>query len=247
MPMQPRFIPQGAIGQLVPSSNRTVERTVEALLAGYPDWGACYARIPFHPDGTGQPAQGYDLPPIRAAVELLRDAGVAAISWNGTKGCWDGFQVDRDLGAAMSAVAGCPVVSVALDTLTVLERLGARRIGLVAPGSLAQAELSARQFGTQGVEVKAMRAFGVATNHDSAALGASRIAEAARAVAPGVDAVLLWSTNLPGLPVVASLEAELGIPVVDSAAVGVWGCLAALGLPGWPAAAVGGRMFGVLG
>ena len=100
MPVQPRFIPQGAIGQLVPSSNRTVERTVEALLAGYPDWGACYARIPFHPDGTGQPAQGYDLPPIQAAVELLRDAGVAAISWNGTKGCWDGFQVDRDLGAA---------------------------------------------------------------------------------------------------------------------------------------------------
>ncbi|MDN3565149.1 aspartate/glutamate racemase family protein [Paeniroseomonas aquatica] len=240
------FMPPRAIGQLVPSSNRTVERTVEALLGGYPDWGACYARIPFHPDGSGQPAHGYDLPPIRAAVALLRDAGVAAISWNGTKGCSDGFQVDRDLGAAMGAVAGCPVVSVALDTLTILGRLGARRIGLVAPGSLPQAELSARQFGAQGVAVAAMRAFGVAGNPDTAALPPERIAAAARAVAPGVDAVLLWSTNLPGLPVVAALEAELGIPVVDSAAVGVWGCLAALGLPGGPAAALGGRMFGLL-
>ena len=240
------LVPPRAIGQLVPSSNRTVERTVERLLAGFPDWGACYARIPFHPDGSGQPAQGYDLPPIRAAVELLRDAGVAAISWNGTKGCWDGFQVDRDLGAAMSAVAGCPVVSVSLDTLTILGRLGAKRIGLVAPGSQDQAALSARQFGAQGFEVRAMRAFGVASNPETAALASSRIAEAARAVAPGVDAVLLWSTNLPGLPVVAALEAELGIPVVDSASVGVWGCLAALGLPGWPAAAVGGRIFGLL-
>ncbi|MDB5373596.1 MAG: Asp/Glu/hydantoin racemase, partial [Belnapia sp.] len=130
------FMPPRAIGQLVPSSNRTVERTVEALLAGFPDWGACYARIPFRPDGTGQPAHGYDLPPIRAAVELLRDSGVEAISWNGTKGCWDGFQVDRDLAAELAPLAGCPVVSVSLDTLTILGRLGARRIGLVAPGTM---------------------------------------------------------------------------------------------------------------
>ncbi len=50
------------------------------------------------------------------------------------------------------------------------------------------------------------------------------IAELAREV--GAGAVLIWSTNLPGL----ALEAELGLPVPDSASIGVRACLDALGV-----------------
>jgi maleate isomerase len=60
------------------------------------------------------------------------------------------------------------------------------------------------------------------------------------------DAILTWSTNLPGWQVMATLEAELGLPAVDSAAAGVWGGLLALGLD--PAPALGfGRIFGCRG
>ena len=38
-------------------------------------------------------------------------------------------------------------------------------------------------------------------------------------------------TNLFGLPAMAPLEAELGVPVIDSAAAGVWGALRAVGAP----------------
>ena len=59
------------------------------------------------------------------------------------------------------------------------------------------------------------------------------------------DAVLIWGTNMPGLPVVAALEAETGVAVIDSCSVGIWGCLAALGLPGASLTAHG-RIFGLL-
>jgi maleate isomerase len=40
-----------------------------------------------------------------------------------------------------------------------------------------------------------------------------------------VEAALIWSTNLAGWSVAPALTAELGLPVLDSAAVGVEGCL----------------------
>jgi maleate isomerase len=72
----------------------------------------------------------------------------------------------------------------------------------------------------------------------------SRIAVLARDLARDAkpDAILLWSTNLPGWETMAPLEAELGIPVLDSAAVGVWACLDAMGIDMAPAAKLG-RIF----
>ena len=46
------------------------------------------------------------------------------------------------------------------------------------------------------------------------------------------------------IPAVAPLEAELGIPVLDAAAVGAWACLAAIGADLAPAARLG-RLFTV--
>jgi maleate isomerase len=63
------------------------------------------------------------------------------------------------------------------------------------------------------------------------------------AAASRPDAILIWSTNLPGLEAMAPLEAELGIPVIDSAAAGVWGALDALGVDMAPARPFG-RLFG---
>ena len=60
------------------------------------------------------------------------------------------------------------------------------------------------------------------------------------------DAILLWSTNLKGWDVMAPLEAELGIPVLDSASVGVWACLDAIGIDPAPAAKLG-RIFTLRG
>jgi maleate isomerase len=246
MPMP--AMPARVLGQLVPSSNRTVERTTEYLLRRTPDLGACYARIPYRPDGGGQPEGGYDVAACRTAAALLADAGVAAISWNGTKGALDGFEVDRALAAELGPLAGCPIVSVSLDVLAILGRLGAKRIGLISQGQPGRTAIIGGRFADQGVPAVAQRSLGLASNLEAAEVTPATLSEAVRGCAAdaALDAVLIWGTNMPGLPVVAPLEAELGIAVIDSCSIGLWGCLATLGLPGTPWADEG-RIFGLLG
>lgn len=235
------------IGQLVPSSNRTVERTTEALLRDYPGLASCYSRIAYRPDGSGQPEGGYDEPAVLAAAEMLAHAEVEAICWNGTKGAIDGFQIDRDLCGRMTARLGVPVTSVSLDILEILRRLGATKIALVSQGMASRAQRIAERFSEQGFPAVAARDLGITSNLEGAKVSPGTLSEAVRGcvteAAP--DAVLIWGTNMPGLPVVSALEAELGVTVIDSCSVGIWGCLAALGLPGTPLAAHG-RIFGLL-
>lgn len=235
------------VGQLVPSSNRTVERTTEALLRDYPGLASCYSRIAYRPDGSGQPQGGYDEPAVLAAAEMLTDAEVEAICWNGTKGAIDGFQVDRDLCARAADRFGIPVTSVSLDVLEILRRLGAKKIALVSQGAVPRAWRIGDRFGEQGFPVVAVRGLGVASNLDAARMTPATLREAVRGciadAAP--DAVLIWGTNMPGLPVVGVIEAETGTTVIDSCSVGIWGCLAALGLPGASLAAHG-RIFSLL-
>lgn len=235
------------VGQLVPSSNRTVERTTEVLLRGYPGVASCYSRIAYRPDGSGQPEDGYDVPGVLAAAELLSHAEVEAICWNGTKGAIDGFQVDRDLCAAAGERFGIPVTSVSLDVLEILKRLDARRIALISQGGVARAAFIGERFATQGFPTVAVRGLGVGSNLEAAKVTPAVLDEAVRGcVADGApDAVLIWGTNMPGLPVVAPLEAELGVAVIDSCSVGIWGLLAALDLPGAPLLPQG-RIFGLL-
>ena len=57
-----------------------------------------------------------------------------------------------------------------------------------------------------------------------------------------VDAVLIWSTNLPGHGFAAATETQIGIPVLDSAAIGVWAALRRLGVEAHPASSLG-RLF----
>ncbi len=235
------------VGQLVPSSNRTVERTTEVLLGQYPGVASCYARIAYRPDGSGQPDVGYDAPAVLAAAEMLTHAEVEAICWNGTKGALDGFQVDRDLCAAATAQLGIPVTSVSLDVLDILRRLGAGRIAVISQGAVARTQRIGECFGAQGFPMVAMRSLGLTSNLEAARVTPATLTEAVRGcVADSApDAVLIWGTNMPGLPVVAALEAELGVAVIDSCSVGIWGCLAALKLGGAPLANQG-RIFGLL-
>jgi maleate isomerase len=237
-------IEQG-VGVLVPSSNRTVERTTEAILRHFPGLGACYARIPLWGDAKtgGQRADGYDLAPILEAAELLAHAKVELICWNGTKGAGLGFTPDRDLSAAIRERTGVPAVSTALATLDLLERAAARRIALLIPGTEESASQMAAGFAGQGLDVVATRNLGVTDNFACAEILPETftrlVRDVAREAAP--DAVLVFNTNARGLAAMAAAGDD-GPLVLDSAAVGAWAILDALGVDKRPARALG-RMF----
>jgi maleate isomerase len=228
-----------AIGTVLPSSNRMVERVLAEILALLPAVDGCVARIPYWGQGLGQPADGYDLAGFREAARLLGHAGVGVVCWNGTRGAALGLAQDEALARAMAEAAGCPGITTAMATVTVLARLRVRRVGMVAQGPMEEAAAHAAGL---PVEVAGLRGLGIRDNAAASAVEPGAIAASAREVAAGAEAVLIWSTNLPGLGLVPALEAELGVPVLDSASIGVWACLDALGVDKRPASGLG-RLF----
>lgn len=236
-------MPRRVIGTIVPSSNRTVERALAAIMPAFPEVDSCVARIPYWGHGLGQPSDGYEETSYREAARLLGHAGAEVVCWNGSKGAALGLATDAALAALMAEAAGCSGTTTVLGTAALLARLGTRRIAVVAQGTAEEAAAHGRGF---PVETTATRGLNIRDNRDAGAVQTQRLADAVREVATAADAVLIWSTNLPGYLVAASLEAELGLPVIDSASVGVWACLAALGLDPRPAAAFG-RIFTVAG
>jgi maleate isomerase len=80
-----------AIGLIVPSCNRVVERITAAVLADLAGVSAHSTRVK---------AQEYTLDDVRRAAELLADARVDAICWSATEGVALGFDSDVRLSAA---------------------------------------------------------------------------------------------------------------------------------------------------
>lgn len=233
------------IGTVTPSSNRVVERTLAAILPHFPGIDSCVARVTFYGAGIGQPRDGYDEDSYRHAAWHLGHAEVDALCWNGTRGAGLGLAADRALAGTLAAAAGCPATTTSLAAAALLDALGVRRIGLITPGLPGDAEQAAAGLGRRLV---AARSLGLKTNQEAARVPTTRIMELARAAAVEgrPEAILIWSTNLFGFEAMAPMEAELGIPVIDSASVGVWACLAAIGAALGPAGSLG-RIFSVAG
>jgi maleate isomerase len=231
------------IGVIVPSSNRTVERVTEAILAHFPELGASYARIPYWGDNRsgGQKADGYDFEALMTAVELLAHAKVELICWNGTKGAALGFEPDRQLLSTIKEKIGIPAVTTALATLDILSRLKISRVALVSPGTEEGIAVIKKGFAGAGIEVVGHHCFGVLDNFACAALSSATLGEHAEILATTTpaEAVLIWNTNGRGLRAMAPVEQKLDIPVFDSTSIGVWACLDALGIDTSPAAELG--------
>ena len=234
-----------AIGVILPSSNRVVERATHDVLSHLPGVDACFTRIAYFGDGQGQPAGRYDETPFLAAAELLAHARVGVIVWNATRGAALGFTPDEALCAAIERRAGLPAVTTALATLDVLRRFDIGRVALVTHGTPAQGAVFAARFGERGIAANAQLDLGFEDNFAAAQADPARIAGFARqsAARGGIDALLIWSTNLPGYAFAAELERQIGLPVLDSAAIGVWAALHALKID-MRRAACRGRLFG---
>ena len=122
------------LGMLTPSSNTVLEPLTSAMLADVPGVTAHFGRfrvlkIALDADALGQ----FTLQPMLGAADLLADAQVQTICWNGTSSGWLGFQSDRDLCAAIEAKTGAKACSSVLALNEILTQTGASRIAFVTP------------------------------------------------------------------------------------------------------------------
>lgn len=218
-----------ALATITPSGNRVVERVVQAMLRDLPDASAHFTRIPVVGDTGG--VAGYDMPRMRDAATLLSHAQPDVISWNGTKGGALGFDVDNALCSEMSAATGLPSSTSALAILDALALLKARTIALVTPYDAAYQAKCIAAFASKGIATVSERGSGLLDNFSYGLVPGSEIAAMTRAAIRETlpDAVVYFCTNFGGAEVAAEIEAEFGVPVLDSTALGVWGALRASG------------------
>jgi maleate isomerase len=228
------------VGHITPSSNTVLEPLTCLISRPYDDRVSHHftrikvEAITLRPAHTVQ----FSPEPMLAAAELLADAGVDAIVWNGTSGGWNGVEADRELCSLISERTGILSTTTTLAQLEILERSGLRRPALALPYTADVAQRVAEEFAVAGHEVVASTAAGVSDNRSMAHVAESTVRalvrDADRAVA---DCILIYCTGVAGAQLADELEGTYGKPVFDSVAVTLWKALTMVGieprLDGW--------------
>ncbi len=235
------------IGVITPSGNTVVERITLGVLADLPEASAHFSRTPVF--GAKDPSpDAYAIDGFLNAARLLAHMKPGVLVWNGSKGVGIGFAHDRALADAITQETGILATTSVLGLQQALAARGIRRIAVISPYAQAGQQESLDVLAREGYDCVAEQHRSASDhfpdNLSYASAPLSRIAEMARAVAPfKPQAIVSLCTNFPAATLVAPLEAELGIPMFDTTALGVWHALTLLGVDTSPAAARWGSLF----
>jgi maleate isomerase len=215
------------LGILTPSSNTILEPVGSAMVAEAPEVSLHFGRFRVTEISLGARALAqFDDGPMLEAAALLADARVKAICWNGTSAGWRGFDTDRALCSAIERRTGIPACSSVLSLADIFRRTGVERYGLVSPYlDDVQANILAT-FGTEGFACVAERHLGISDNYAFSEVSTTRLTAMVREVAEAKpQAITIFCTNLRGAPLAERLEQEIGIPIYDTVATGLWGAM----------------------
>jgi maleate isomerase len=236
--------PTVRLGMLTPSSNTVLEPVITRMAAALPDVSLHFARFRVTEISLEARALGqFDMEPMLTAADLLADARVSNICWNGTSAGWLGFDRDRALCQAIAQRTGIHATSSVLALDQLFRRAGIRRFGLITPYTDDVQARTVATFSAEGYECVAERHTGERVNFAFAEIPPAKIAARIREVAEAQpEAIVVFCTNMWGGPLAASMEAELGIPILDTVATALWGALEGAGasaarVKGW------GRLF----
>jgi maleate isomerase len=212
------------LGMITPSSNSVLEPVTSAMLHGVDSITAHFSRFRVTEIALDAAALSqFDASVMLPAADLLADAKVDAIAWNGTSASWLGIDRDRSLCQAITARTGVPATTSTLACIDATRALSAKRVGLVSPYTDDVQRRIGDVWAEEGIAPHVERHLGLRDNFSFGEVAPATIADMIRAVASeGADAVVILCTNLDGASLALSLEQELNIAVLDSVAVTLW-------------------------
>jgi maleate isomerase len=165
-----------------------------------------------------------------ARVDALVYACLIAVMVNG-------FHAHEDAEAQFAAAAEAgggpaPVVSSAGALLRALHAIGARRVAIVTPYVPALTDVVIEYLDAHAVEVTEAVSLNVADNVEVGRIDPQDLIDVARGldVRDAEAVVLSVCVQMPSLPVIPTVERELGLPVVSTATATVFDLLRRLDL-----------------
>lgn len=229
------------IGQIVPSSNVTMETEIPALLRARE--AVAPERFTFHSSRmrmkhvTKEELARMDADSDRCALELS-DArvdvmGYACLVAIMSMGLGYHCQSQSRLhGVTRQNGNPAPVVTSAGALIEGIRAIGAKRVAVVAPYMKPLTELVVDYIRHEGIEVTAWRALEISDNLAVAAHDPMNLPGIVRGLdTSGADAVVLSAcVQMPSLPAVPMAEAITGKPVVTAAIATTWQMLRELKL-----------------
>lgn len=229
------------IGQIVPSSNTTMETEIPAMLRLREQ--VLPERFTFHSARMRmkhvkkEELAAMDAESDRCALELS-DARVDVLGYAclvAIMAMGRGYhrQSQARLGeATVSNQGAAPVVTSAGALVDALKVMGVKRIALVAPYMVPLTELVIDYIQNEGFEVSDWRALEIPDNLEVGRHDPSKLPGIVAGMkTDDVDAIVLSAcVQMPSLPAIAQVEAQTGKPVVTAAVATTYAMLGALGL-----------------
>ena len=229
-PLEQFQAPTKFIGWITPSANTVVERVTLGILRNFPEVSPHFSRTSVVGAHDPFPAS-YDFDDMLVAAQLLGDAQLDVVAWNGSKGGSLDFALDHDLVARIEASTGARSTTSTLAIDQVFREDGVTRFGLACPYVDAYRDRIVATFAREGYECVAARNSGLTDNYSFSRIGPDAIVAMLRDVARArPQAILTFCTNFPAAPLVAEMEDELGIPIYDTVTMAVWGALHVAGM-----------------
>lgn len=229
------------IGQIVPSSNVTMETEIPALLRAREQVEP--ERFTFHSarmrmkNVTKEELAAMDSESDRCALELS-DAAVNVMGYACLVAIMSmGKGYHRESERRLAKVADdnghpCPVVSSAGALVDGLKVLNAKRISVLAPYMKPLTKLVTDYIENEGIEIVDVISLEIPNNLEVAAQNPEQPAEICRKLSvKGADAVVVSAcVQMPSLPSIEPVEKYFGLPAVSASVCTTYQMLNRLGL-----------------
>lgn len=216
---------------LTPSSNTIVEPVTQRIVSPLAGVSVHFSRFPVTEISLSKRALAqFETEPFMASAQLLADANMHVIAWNGTSAAWRGFHEDHQLCDALEGRFGSRATASMMALNLILKNAGAQNIGLVTPYVEPVQTAIAANYRQAGFEIAAERHLGISVNYDFSQVPERQIRQMVIDVAAAKPAaIIVICTNLPAAELVDSLEQQTGIPIYDSTSAVVWHSLRLVG------------------
>lgn len=215
----------GRVGILLPSSNRTAEAQLRAMLPA--SIGLAVTRLKLV--GSSEEALLGMSQRVEEAAELVADAGVDLVVFHCTAVSTYSKALELSILRRIEGAAKVPAVATSIALVQSLQALRARRIVMLSPYGAAINDRESDYFCGWGFEVLSSGGRACGTAAEMARISpADWLAMSCSQAAGGADAIVLSCTTTRAAEAAQAIEEATGIPVVTSNTAVAWACMRAL-------------------